>query len=87
MDPVCYVANVNGTIVLGYEEGNGNSLLPCPGGRRAYPFTESEIMNADEAQLEDMCSMCYQSVCPSVLCLHQNKDEIIGIHEIILSKK
>jgi hypothetical protein len=63
MDPVCYVANVNGTIVLGYEEGNGNSLLPCPGGRRAYPFTESEIMNADEAQLEDMCSMCYQSVC------------------------
>mmetsp|Transcript_5540 Transcript_5540/g.12990 ORF Transcript_5540/g.12990 Transcript_5540/m.12990 type:complete len:447 (-) Transcript_5540:197-1537(-) len=62
ISPVCYIANVSGTVTLGYEEGNGNRLLPCPGNSRAYPFTEEEILDPN-ADLEEMCSMCYTSVC------------------------
>mmetsp|Transcript_60954 Transcript_60954/g.125604 ORF Transcript_60954/g.125604 Transcript_60954/m.125604 type:complete len:462 (+) Transcript_60954:169-1554(+) len=61
--PVCYIANVSGTIVLGYEEGNGDVLMPCPGADTAVPFTEEMILNADEEELQDMCSQCYQAVC------------------------
>mmetsp|Transcript_12992 Transcript_12992/g.20416 ORF Transcript_12992/g.20416 Transcript_12992/m.20416 type:complete len:441 (-) Transcript_12992:143-1465(-) len=63
LDPVCYIANVSGTVVLGYEEGNGDKLLPCPGHRHAYPFTEEQILTANDAELVEMCTMCYQSVC------------------------
>mmetsp|Transcript_24355 Transcript_24355/g.61378 ORF Transcript_24355/g.61378 Transcript_24355/m.61378 type:complete len:454 (-) Transcript_24355:118-1479(-) len=62
ISPVCYIANVSGTVTLGYEEGNGNRLLPCPGNSRAYPFTEEEILDPN-ADLAEMCSMCYTSVC------------------------
>mmetsp|Transcript_25198 Transcript_25198/g.79739 ORF Transcript_25198/g.79739 Transcript_25198/m.79739 type:complete len:441 (+) Transcript_25198:140-1462(+) len=64
IDPVCYILNVNGTIALGYEEGNGDGATPCPSGvRGAFPFTEEEITTATPEQLAEMCSMCYSSVC------------------------
>jgi len=67
IEPVCYLARVNNTVVMGYEEGNGGDLLPCPGAKGAYPFTEKELLDAkdDSAKLEEMCDMCYQAVCSS----------------------
>mmetsp|Transcript_5891 Transcript_5891/g.11665 ORF Transcript_5891/g.11665 Transcript_5891/m.11665 type:complete len:488 (+) Transcript_5891:51-1514(+) len=63
IDPVCYIVNSSsGVLALGYEEGNGDKLLPCPGHRRAAPFTEADLLSAD-ADLEDMCNQCYHSVC------------------------
>merc|ERR1719387_1189029 len=58
IQPVCYLANVSGQVVMGYEEGNGGSLMPCPGSDGAYPFSEQELL-ADGADLEAMCDMCY----------------------------
>ena len=63
IDPVCYVANISGRLSLGYEEGNGAVLMPCPGGDGAYDFSEEVILNASPAQLKTMCATCYQSVC------------------------
>jgi len=60
--PVCYIANVSGVVVLGYEEGNGDTMLPCPGADHAFPFTEAQILD-ENADLEDMCSQCYHTVC------------------------
>lgn len=62
INPVCYIAKVNGQVVLGYEEGNGDALLPCPGNEHGFPFTEAEILDPN-ADLVEMCSMCYQAVC------------------------
>ena len=45
MGPVCYVVNASGTVALGYEEGNGDKLLPCPGHRKGFPFTEDEVLD------------------------------------------
>jgi hypothetical protein len=63
MEPVCYIADLNGTTVLGYEEGNGGDLLPCPSALGAYPYTEAQITNATDEELKTMCNACYQSVC------------------------
>eukprot|EP00961_Rhodomonas_salina_P053601 718984-Rhodomonas_salina.1 len=65
LDPVCLIASVDGRLVLGYEEGEGDKLLPCPGHRTGAPFTEEMILAAmnDTEALEDMCTQCYQSVC------------------------
>jgi len=63
IDPVCYVANISGTMSLGYEEGNGDKLLPCPGARGGYDFPEDMILNASDEKLKSMCNACYQSVC------------------------
>ncbi|KAK3275510.1 hypothetical protein CYMTET_16363 [Cymbomonas tetramitiformis] len=63
IDPVCYVVNHEGNITLGYEEGNGDRLLPCPGARGGAPFTEQQILGASDAELQDFCTQCYQGVC------------------------
>mmetsp|Transcript_33178 Transcript_33178/g.51658 ORF Transcript_33178/g.51658 Transcript_33178/m.51658 type:complete len:439 (-) Transcript_33178:78-1394(-) len=63
INPVCYIVNASGTVSLGYEEGNGDKLLPCPGQRNAYPFTEEQILSANDEELVEMCTMCYQAVC------------------------
>mmetsp|Transcript_458 Transcript_458/g.803 ORF Transcript_458/g.803 Transcript_458/m.803 type:complete len:598 (-) Transcript_458:150-1943(-) len=62
LNPSCYIVNVSGTVALGYEEGNGDKLLPCPGARDGYPLTEEEILDPN-ANLEELCQMCYQAVC------------------------
>lgn len=63
IDPVCYIANISGRVALGYEEGNGDVLMPCPGGRGGYDFSEESILNASDDKLKSMCEMCYQAVC------------------------
>ena len=63
INPVCYVANISGRVVLGYEEGNGDVLMPCPGGRGGYDFSEESILNATDDKLKSMCESCYQGVC------------------------
>mmetsp|Transcript_3280 Transcript_3280/g.5446 ORF Transcript_3280/g.5446 Transcript_3280/m.5446 type:complete len:443 (+) Transcript_3280:119-1447(+) len=66
-DPVCYVAELEldgvATTVLGYEEPNGNQMVPCGGSREGFPFTPSQIENATEEELQVMCEYCYRSVC------------------------
>lgn len=65
LDPVCVVATVEGRLVLGYEEGNGGDLLPCPGHDEGVPFTEEMILEGlnGTRDLVDMCEQCYQAVC------------------------
>mmetsp|Transcript_16932 Transcript_16932/g.40925 ORF Transcript_16932/g.40925 Transcript_16932/m.40925 type:complete len:436 (+) Transcript_16932:106-1413(+) len=65
LDPVCVVAKVEGRLVLGYEEGNGGDLLPCPGHDEGVPFTEEMIQEGLDGtrDLVDMCEQCYQAVC------------------------
>eukprot|EP00961_Rhodomonas_salina_P220367 2979269-Rhodomonas_salina.1 len=65
LQPVCVVANVSGHLVLGYEEGNGNDLLPCPGHDEGVPFTEEMILEGLDGKrdLVDMCNQCYWAVC------------------------
>mmetsp|Transcript_44257 Transcript_44257/g.90329 ORF Transcript_44257/g.90329 Transcript_44257/m.90329 type:complete len:568 (+) Transcript_44257:78-1781(+) len=65
LDPVCLVAYVEGRLVLGYEEGEGDKLLPCPGHDEGVPFTEEMIREGlnGTRDLEDMCTQCYQAVC------------------------
>eukprot|EP00873_Tetraselmis_striata_P023889 jgi/Tetstr1/444153/TSEL_032048.t1 len=66
-DPVCYVAElvVDGvnTTVLGYEEPNGDKMLPCGGAEEGFPFTAKQIESAGEEELQVMCEYCYRSVC------------------------
>lgn len=69
-DPVCYIADliVEGvpTTVLGYEEPNGDKILPCGGSREGFPFTAQQIENASAEQLQVMCEYCYESVCSGI---------------------
>ena len=62
IDPVCcmYIANIPGLVALGYEEGNGDSLIPCLGGS---DYSEEQIINASEDELKSMCAALYQTVC------------------------
>eukprot|EP00239_Pterosperma_sp_CCMP1384_P007646 CAMPEP_0197844646 /NCGR_PEP_ID=MMETSP1438-20131217/1641_1 /TAXON_ID=1461541 /ORGANISM="Pterosperma sp., Strain CCMP1384" /LENGTH=489 /DNA_ID=CAMNT_0043455569 /DNA_START=273 /DNA_END=1742 /DNA_ORIENTATION=- len=69
-NPVCYITtNEEGEMTLGYEEGNGDRLLPCPGANGGPPFSEEQLIAANQtgaegqALLEDYCGACYQSVC------------------------
>lgn len=67
LNPVCYIvrANDTGVLSLGYEEGDGSGLQPCPGHDGGIPWTEEQIMSAanDYEKLQDMCNQCYQAVC------------------------
>jgi len=70
IDPVCYMvkipdANGEGQLALGYEEGEGDVLLPCPGARRAMPYTQEELNDAlmHPEKLPELCEACYQAVC------------------------
>ena len=62
-DPVCYVAELHGKIVLGFEEPEGDNILPCPGAREGLNFTEEQIVGATDEELQVMCEACFQSVC------------------------
>ena len=67
-DPVCYVgtlADGNGgtSTVLGYEEPNGDSLLPCPGATEGLRFSEEQIEGPSDEELKVMCDACYAAVC------------------------
>eukprot|EP00873_Tetraselmis_striata_P023890 jgi/Tetstr1/444154/TSEL_032049.t1 len=69
-DPVCYVAELVVddvlTTVLGYEEPNGDKMLPCGGAQEGFPFTAEQIESAGEEELQIMCEYCYQSVCSGI---------------------
>ena len=71
-DPVCYITTLmvenwegvaQNRTVLGYEETNGDRMLPCPGAREGLNFTEEQIKGATDGELQSMCEACYQSVC------------------------
>ena len=62
-DPVCYVVTIDGELALGYEETNGDKILPCPGATEGLRFTPDQIASATEDELQVMCEACYVNVC------------------------
>eukprot|EP00899_Mesostigma_viride_P025480 jgi/Mesvir1/6116/Mv00822-RA.2 len=63
MDATCYIFMLNGTYQIGYEEGDGDSIVPCNPTQGGFPFTNAMLMTATREELQEYCNMCYQATC------------------------
>eukprot|EP00899_Mesostigma_viride_P025487 jgi/Mesvir1/6122/Mv00827-RA.1 len=65
MNAVCYLFNLDGRLQMGYEEGDGDSIVPCNPDQGSFAFNSTNLLTATPQQLQTYCDMCYQSVCSS----------------------